>query len=138
MQLTLEPGFVADTVEHALQRGGEGVVFEFRGGERGDDAAHIGEAVTGEGLDLFEGARCVWVLGAAGSGVGEESDRGECLGDGVVYVAGDAGAFGDGTRVALGEREFVLQLGGLGLGSGKRGDETFAFGGVAEELQVAA
>lgn len=109
MQLTLEPGFVADTVEHALQRGGEGVVFEFRGGERGDDAAHIGEAVTGEGLDLFEGARCVWVLGAAGSGVGEESDRGECLGDGVVYVAGDAGAFGDGTRVALGEREFVLQ-----------------------------
>ena len=109
-----------------------------RRGERGDDAAHIGEAVTGEGLDLFEGARCVWVLGAAGSGVGEESDRGECLGDGVVYVAGDAGAFGDGTRVALGEREFVLQLGGLGLGSGKRGDETFAFGGVAEELQVAS
>ena len=60
------------------------------------------------------------------------------LGDGVVNIAGDARAFGDGTRVALGEREFVLQLGGLGLGSGKRGDETFPLGGVTEQLQVAA
>ncbi len=74
MQLDRESGLVVGAVEHPLQCGGEGVVVEFRGGERGDDAAHVGEAVACEGLDLFEGARCVRVFSAAGSGVGEESD----------------------------------------------------------------
>ena len=93
----MQAGFLVETVEHALQRSGQRVLLQLGRREGCDDPAHVGETVTGKCLDLAERAHGREVLRAVGFCVGEQPDRGQPLGDGVVDVPGDPGPFGDRT-----------------------------------------
>ena len=78
-------------------------------------------------LDLGQEFLCAPGVGFAGCCAGEEQDRGETLGKGVVDVVGEPGAFGVDSRFLLRPDEFVRERVRLGLGLKNAGEQALVF-----------
>lgn len=127
-------GLRAQPLEEPPDRGGQRRLLQRGRREGGDDAAGLLEVVDGGGLDLREQG---FARGGVGrSGAGQQHDRAQALGKGVVDVAGDAGALGGDPGLALGGGELVVHGHQVVLGGDELLDEAPAVLALSEHPQV--